>query len=204
MEKTATLLFEEISQDNEVLREFKQHSLRVMHLSVLLAERLDCYDEDLETAALLHDIGKMALSKDILLKPGKLNSIERTVVESHCHIGNLIVRKELGKLRAAEFVRDHHENWDGSGYPRRLLGEDISMQGRIIRICDSFDVMTYDIRKYQTLKMSYEEAFEELRRFSWKQFDGNLVEEFITMLEGLELPEGWYGKLGFHGKEDSL
>ncbi|MFC3041080.1 HD-GYP domain-containing protein [Virgibacillus xinjiangensis] len=194
-QRTPASLFEEISQDNEVLREFKHHSLRVMHLSVLLSKRLECYEEDLRTAALLHDIGKMALSKDILLKPGKLNSIERTVVESHCHIGNLIVRKELGQPRAAEFIRDHHENWDGTGYPRRLTGEDITLQGRIIRICDAFDVMTYDVRKYNMVKMSYAEAFEELRNCSWSQFDGNLVEVFISGVKEAGLAEDWYEKM---------
>jgi HD-GYP domain-containing protein (c-di-GMP phosphodiesterase class II) len=64
-------LFEKITQDNEVLRVFKYHSLRVMHFSCLLSEEVDCYDEDMKVASLLHDIGKTGLSKDILLKSGK-------------------------------------------------------------------------------------------------------------------------------------
>ncbi|MFD1038205.1 HD-GYP domain-containing protein [Virgibacillus byunsanensis] len=192
--RTPESLFEDIAQDNEVLIEFKHHSIRVMYLTSMLAKKLNCYDEDLKIAALLHDIGKMGLSKEILFKPTKLSSLEKTIIESHSHVGNLIVRKELGKTRAARFVRDHHENWDGTGYPRRLVGEDISLQGRIIRICDSFDVMTYEIRNYKIRKMSYHEAFEELRRCAWLQFDGNLLEEFIQLLIEIELPDSWYDK----------
>ncbi len=142
--------------------------------------------------ALLHDIGKVGLSKEILLKPAKLTTLERTIVESHVHIGNRILRKELGKTRPASFVRDHHENWNGTGYPRGLVGEDISIQGRIIRICDSFDVMTYDTRDYKLTKMAYYDAFEELKRCKWTDFDGNLVDEFINMLIEIELPDSWY------------
>lgn len=192
MKRTPESLFEHIAQDNEILSLFKPHSWRVMYLSSMLAKKINIYDEDLRIAALLHDIGKMGISKKILLKPSRLNTIEKTIVESHCHIGNLIVRKELGKTRAARFIRDHHENWDGTGYPRRLIGEDISIQGRIIRICDSFDAMTYDVRNYKVTKMSYQEAFHELRKCSWTQFDGNLVEEFIFLLTELKIPDNWY------------
>ncbi|MDV2582619.1 HD-GYP domain-containing protein [Alkalibacillus haloalkaliphilus] len=88
----------------------------------------------------------------------------------------------------------HHENWDGTGYPRRLVGEDISLQGRIIRICDSFVTMTYDLRDYKLTKMSYKEAFDELEKCSWTDFDGNLVQEFISLLIEIELPDSWYDR----------
>ncbi|GEL77383.1 HD-GYP domain-containing protein [Tenuibacillus multivorans] len=143
-------------------------------------------------AALLHDIGKVGIAKEILFKDKKLNSLEKNIIKSHSHVGNLIVRRELGKTRAAEFIRKHHENWDGTGYPRRLIGEDISIQGRIIRICDSFDTMTYDLRNYKLTKLSYKEAFDELERCSWTDFDGNLVQDFISLLIEIELPDSWY------------
>ncbi|WP_164667811.1 HD-GYP domain-containing protein [Virgibacillus doumboii] len=192
MKRTPESLFENIAQDNEVLQMFRHHSLRVMYLSSILAKKIGCYDDDLRVAAFLHDIGKIGIAKEILLKPGKLTTMEKTIVESHSHIGNTIIRKELGRTRAAEFIRDHHEDWKGTGYPRRLMDEQISVQGRIIRICDSFDTMTYDIRNYKLTKMSYHEAFEELRRCSWIQFDGNLVETFIQLLIELEIPDSWY------------
>lgn len=192
IKRTPESLFEQISQENEVLKEFRHHSLRVMYLSTLLAKKVNVYDEDLRIAALLHDIGKMGLSSKILFKKEKLSTLERTIIQSHSHVGNTIVRKELGKTRAAKFIRDHHENWDGTGYPRGLIGEDISIQGRIIRICDSFDAMTYDMRNYKLTAMSYHDAFSELRQCSWTQFDGNLVDEFISLLIEIKLPESWY------------
>lgn len=185
-------LFYQIAQDNEVIKEFKFHSLRVMYLASMLGKKSGCYDEDLRVAALLHDIGKMGLSKDILLKPGKLTELEYIIVQSHCHIGNTIVRKKLGMDRAANFVRDHHERWDGNGYPRKLSAHEISVQGRIIGICDAFDTMTIDRRNYQQNTLTFDEAFEELRKCSWKQFDGDLVESFIEMMREITLPEIWY------------
>lgn len=182
-------LFYEIAQDNEVIQMFKYHSLRVMFLASSLAKRANCYDEDLRVAALLHDIGKMGLSKNILLKPGKLTELEFTIIQSHSHIGNTIVRKHLGLTRAAKFIRDHHERWDGSGYPRRLVGDEITVQGRIIGICDAFDTMTIDRRNYKKAVLSYSDAFQELRNGSWSQFDGNLVNIFIDMMEEIAIPD---------------
>ncbi|SHF97580.1 HD-GYP domain-containing protein [Ornithinibacillus halophilus] len=193
-ERTPESLFEDIAQDNLVLKEFKHHSIRVMYLTTILAKKLNIFDEDLKVAALLHDIGKMGLSRDILLKPGKLTSLEKLIVESHSHVGNVIIRKELEKPRAAGFVRDHHENWDGTGYPRGLAGEDISLQGRILRVCDSFDAMTYDMRSYQETKMTHQEAIKELRRCSWRQFDGDVVEVFVDLIQTIQLPDLWYNE----------
>ncbi|WP_018924397.1 HD-GYP domain-containing protein [Salsuginibacillus kocurii] len=192
MKRSPEALFDYITQDHEVLQIFKHHSVRVMYLATLLGKKIEHYDEDLRVAALLHDIGKIGIAKEILLKPARLTLLEKTIVESHSHIGNVIVRKELGKTRAAEFIRDHHEDWDGRGYPRRLIGEQISIQGRIIRICDAFDTMTYDLRNYNAVKKSHEEAFAELERCAWTQFDGNLVDTFISLIKEVELPNRWY------------
>lgn len=182
-------IFYRFSQDNDVLLSFQYHSMRVMFLASALARRVGCYDEDLRVAALLHDIGKIGIAKEILLKPAKLNELEYVIVQSHCHIGNTIVRKYLGMTRAASFVRDHHERWDGKGYPRGLAGEKISEQGRIINICDSFDTMTVERRSYQMKPMLNEEAFQELREQAWKQFDGRLVDVFIDMMQDIKLPK---------------
>ncbi|PAE28019.1 hypothetical protein CHI07_16505 [Paenibacillus sp. 7884-2] len=181
-------LFYEIAQDNEIIQLYKYHSLRVMFLSSALAKKVNCYNEDLRIAALLHDIGKMGVSKKILMKPGKLTELEYTIIQSHSHVGNVIVRKHLGLTNAARYIRDHHERWDGTGYPRRLLGDEITIQGRIISLCDAFDTMVFDQRNYKQ-RLSYEEAYEELERGSWKQFDGNLVKNFIEVLEDITIPE---------------
>ncbi|MBU9713342.1 HD-GYP domain-containing protein [Evansella tamaricis] len=181
-------LFNNISQDNEVLRLFKFHSLRVMYLSINLSKMVNCYDEDMRIASLLHDIGKIGLSKDILLKPSRLDAIEYQIVQAHSVIGNNILRRTLDLPRAAIFVRDHHERWDGTGYPRGLKGEEISIQGRIIGICDAFDTMTIDRRNYNRRTLTYDEALNELKACSWSQFDGDLVEKFVWLISDLNLP----------------
>ncbi|MCP8617181.1 HD-GYP domain-containing protein [Salirhabdus salicampi] len=182
-------LFNNVAQDNEILASFKYHSLRVMHMSCNLAKKNGCLDTDMQVASLLHDIGKIGLSRQILLKPTKLTDLEYQIIQSHSHIGNTIVRKQLNMPRAAGFIRDHHERWDGNGYPRGLKGDDISLQGRIISICDAFDTMTIDRRSYNKTPLTYEEALEELVKSSWNQFDGNLVEQFIAIIQSFELPE---------------
>jgi putative nucleotidyltransferase with HDIG domain len=182
-------LFDRISQDNAVLRIFKFHSIRVMYFSVLLGKKMECYNEDLKIAALLHDIGKMGISKKILFKPEKLDDVEYQIVQAHSVIGNNILRKTLGLPKAAVYVRDHHERWDGSGYPRGLKGEKISLQGRIISICDAFDTMTIDRRNYSLNPLTYEDALKELKSCAWEQFDGNIVQTFVEMINELHLPE---------------
>lgn len=138
-------------------------------------------------------MGKIGLSKDILLKPTKLDALEYQIIQAHSVIGNNILRKTLNLPRAAIFVRDHHERWDGNGYPRGLKGNEISIQGRIIGICDAFDTMTIDRRHYSLQTLTYKEAFIELERCAWSQFDGDLVAKFKLLIDDLALPssEKW-------------
>ncbi|MDC3418429.1 HD-GYP domain-containing protein [Aquibacillus salsiterrae] len=189
----AERLFNQISQDHEVLRIFKYHSLRVMYFSIYLGQQVGCDDDDLQIASLLHDIGKIGLAKEILLKPSKLDELEYQIIQAHSTIGNNILRKTLNMPRAAVFVRDHHERWDGKGYPRGLEKENISTQGRIIGICDAFDTMTIDRRNYNRRTLTYQEAIRELKRCSWTQFDGKLVDLFESLIHDLDLPtpEHW-------------
>jgi HD-GYP domain-containing protein (c-di-GMP phosphodiesterase class II) len=181
-------LFNQVSQDNEVLRMFKYHSIRVMYFSSILAKAENCFDENIRIASLLHDIGKIGLAKEILLKPGRLDDLEYQIIQAHSTIGNNILRKTLGMPVAAVYVRDHHERWDGKGYPRGLEGEGISIQGRIIGICDAFDTMTIDRRNYNRKTLTYRDALKELNRCSWTQFDGNLVKKFESIIKELKLP----------------
>jgi putative nucleotidyltransferase with HDIG domain len=187
-------LFSQISKDDEVIKVITNHSLRVMYLSNKLAKKMGCYSQDFRLAALLHDIGKIGLNRSILFKKEKLNDLEYTVIQSHSHIGNTILRKQLDLPKAAGFVRDHHERWDGKGYPRGLKGDHISTEGRIIGICDAFDTMINERRTYRQETMSINKAFEELRSCSWKQFDGDLVDIFIDIIQKMNLlnPELWY------------
>lgn len=181
-------LFHEIAQDNVVLNYFKNHSLRVMLLSSSLAKRVGIYDENLRVAALLHDIGKVGITHQILFKPERLTDLEMAIIQTHPHTGNRIVREILNMPLAAEFIRDHHERWDGNGYPRGLKGNEITIQGRIISICDAFDTMSLDGRTYKEM-MSTQNAVDELKSQSWKQFDGDLVDHFVQMIPEIEIPE---------------
>lgn len=160
----------------------------------ILVRKAGCYSEDFRIAALLHDIGKIGINRSILFKPAKLNDLEYIVIQAHSHNGNTIIRKKLGLTKAAGYVRDHHERWDGRGYPRGLRGDQISIEGKIINLCDAFDTMTNERRTYQQVPMSFPEAYAELRNCAWTQFDGSLVEMFIGIMEGLQLPNPdlWY------------
>jgi putative nucleotidyltransferase with HDIG domain len=182
-------IIDEIAPENEIIPAIEHHSLRVMFFAEILASKAGCLDEDLRVAALLHDIGKLGIAKEILFKKGKLTDLEYLIIQGHSHLGNMILRRNLNMCRAATFVRDHHERWDGRGYPRGLRGDAISIQGRIINICDSFDTMAIDCRSYKKKAMTYNQAFEELRRCSGSQFDSNLVELFIQALIEVNLPE---------------
>ncbi|WP_101842569.1 HD-GYP domain-containing protein [Halobacillus sp. Marseille-P3879] len=126
------------------------------------------------------------IKKEVIILEKWFEELEFTIIQSHSHIGNVIVRKHLGLTKAARYIRDHR--WDGTGYPRRLVGDEISLQGRIISICDAFDTMTIDQRHYKRKTLSYEEAFNELRRSAWSLFDGNLVNIFIDMMEEVTIP----------------
>jgi putative nucleotidyltransferase with HDIG domain len=162
----------------------EQHSKRVTALAVAVAEELSCSQEELEAlrfAGHLHDIGKIGIRDHILLKPGRLNTDEFTMVKAHPVIGQSIVR-HLGLLPLEQdIIRHHHEAWDGSGYPDGLSGEQIPFLSRILAVADAYDAMTSD-RPYRGAK-SRLEAIEELRRHRFKQFDGQVVEACIRVLE---------------------
>lgn len=178
----AEKLFDVIGQSDSVVQMIKRHSIRVMRLSANLADRIGVNDHNMRVAGFLHDIGKIGISKEILLKPSRLNDLEFTIMKSHSHIGNMIVRDIFGNAIAATYIRDHHERWDGTGYPRGLKGEEITIQGRIINICDAFDTMTMERRVYRNRNYKVDEALEELEKCSGSQFDTNLVNEFIKVI----------------------
>jgi HD-GYP domain-containing protein (c-di-GMP phosphodiesterase class II) len=94
------------------------------------------------------------------------------------------------------FVRDHHERWDGTGYPRGISGDQITKQGRLISICDAFDTMTIERRSYKEQTLTYEQAFDELRKCSNEQFDGKMVDFFIRVVKSMKLLpiKEWYNQ----------
>jgi len=141
----------------------------------------------LSVAAILHDVGKIAIGNDILNKPGPLTGSERKEILSHPEVGATIVER-MGKLdRAAEIIRACHEHYDGSGYPRGLKGEEIPLEARIILAVDAFDAMT-QVRPYSKAR-PLEDAIAELRAEAGKQFDPVVVEALIEAVKRIERGE---------------
>jgi putative nucleotidyltransferase with HDIG domain len=157
------------------------HSQRVAAIAGELAREIGVGFREIEgitTAALLHDVGKIYEEfAPLLRKEGKLNEHERFVMESHPARSSELV-STISNLRGyvERCVRHHHENYDGSGYPLGLAGEDIPLGARIIMIADTTDAMTTD-RPYRSA-LSYEKVVAELERYAGIQFDPELVEAF--------------------------
>ena len=155
------------------------HSERVVTFSLRLGRELDL-DRDqlkaLEFGSLLHDIGKIGVPDAILRKPAKLTSDEWIKMREHPVHGQAILREIKFLEGAAKVVAQHHEKWDGSGYPFGLRDEEIDLNARIFAVADAFDAMTSD-RVYRSSR-PYEAAAAELDRCSNQQFDPQVVEAF--------------------------
>ncbi len=134
---------------------------------------------DLEYAALLHDIGKTAIHYDILLKAGRLSERETESVRNHPEIGWRILKEIPYLANAAEIVLAHHEQPDGRGYPKRLVGKNIPLGSRIIMAVAAYDAMVSD-RPYRS-GLSTNEAFEELLKCAGKQFDEDVVKMLVAL-----------------------
>jgi hypothetical protein len=126
-------------------------------------------------AAQLHDVGKSAIPDSILHKPGPLDHDEWEFMRRHTLIGERIARAASSISHAAPLIRSSHERVDGTGYPDRLLGDQILLGARIIAVCDAFDAMIAD-RSYR-IGMSISHALEELQRCAGAQFDPHVVTE---------------------------
>lgn len=181
------------------------HSLRVTLYSMILAKELNLdneYMEDIEIAGLLHDIGKIAMPKNILCKNGKLTEEEFVVMKSHPVVGEKIVVNIKKLQMISEWVKAHHEKWNGTGYPDGLKGEQIPLAGRIIAIADTYDAMT-STRPYRTA-LSHETAMNEIGRCSGTQFDPQLAELFIKLSDRIDYarknPEQAYQEYSYLGK----
>lgn len=160
------------------------HSLRVAQLSEDIARELGLSEsriEKIRNAALLHDLGKVGLSHNILNKPSTLTQEEWEEIYRHPIVGEDIA-KEVSRFREVPvWIRHHHERYNGKGYPAGLKGEDIPIESRIIACADTFDAITTD-RPYSKGK-SIEEAKAELMRVSGKQLDPKVVDALFRVLE---------------------
>jgi response regulator RpfG family c-di-GMP phosphodiesterase len=168
------------------------HSERVRRYATALTEAVDSSLLDqpgLEYGFILHDIGKIGIPDNVLMKPGPLTDAERRLIESHTVLGEQMVG-EAALLRGegARVVRSHHERWDGAGYPDRLSHDDIPIGARIFTIADALDAMTSD-RPYRPAG-SWDGAAREIVRRAGTQFDPELVDVFREREQALRLIYG--------------
>ena len=132
-------------------------------------------------AAPLHDVGKIGIPDQILLKPGKLTDEEFVVMKTHTNIGaKLLANGHSDLVRLAERIAlSHHERWNGNGYPQGLSGKDIPIEGRILAVVDVFDALTH-ARPYKE-PWTVEQAVAEVERGAGTQFDPDVVNEFMQL-----------------------
>ncbi len=155
-------------------------------MSGAVARNLGCPPtevEQIKSAALLHDIGKVAIPDEILHKPGPLTPDEWVLMKQHSVVGERIVRVLPGLGTVARIVRHEHERWDGLGYPDGLAGEEIPLGSRIIIAADAYSAITTE-RPYRAAR-SHADAVEELSRCAGTQFDPQVTGALIGHLYGV-------------------
>jgi len=163
------------------------HSEMVSKYAFAIAKEMKLSSEEAERirkAGLLHDIGKIAIDRQILLKNGSLTGEERKIVQTHCDCGVKILRPAtfLGEL--LPIIHQHHEYFDGKGYPRGLKGAEIDPGARILAVADAFDAMT-SARSYRSA-ISFEKAVDEIRRHAGTQFDPEVVKAFLIAVKKIK------------------
>jgi putative two-component system response regulator len=168
-----------------------EHIWRVAKTASLLAQELKLPQEHSDLimrAARLHDVGKIAMPDGILFKPIPLTKAEFEVIKTHTTLGAQILSGGHSPLmKMAELIAlTHHERWDGTGYPQGLKGEAIPIEGRILALADTFDVLTHD-RSYRRA-MSIEDAATEIKKERGRQFDPKVVDAFVNLLRRRKLP----------------
>lgn len=159
------------------------HSKRVSEICESIAKCLDFAQNDIlqiKIAGLMHDIGKIGIDENVLNKTGKLEDLEWKEIKRHPEIGYRLLSSVNEFSEIAVFALDHHERWDGKGYPKGISGDEISLPARIIAIADAFDAMTSE-RTYKEV-LSEIEALKEIERCSGTQFDPKIAKIFIDKI----------------------
>ena len=167
-------------------KETKGHSERVSSLASGLARTMKLSEDQvnlIETAGMFHDIGKIGIPDAILLKNGGLTDDEFMEIKKHPAMGEKILAEYAPLKAVLPIIRGHHERYDGRGYPDKLSGEDICLGARIIAVADSFDAMISN-RTYR-LGLGLEKTLNELRRCKNTQFDPQIVDAFLEMIDQL-------------------
>lgn len=158
------------------------HSSRVTDLAEAVARRLGWTEEriaSLRVGGPLHDIGKLAVSDEVLCKEGRLDDDELAQIREHPKIGAKLLLRVTALREAIPYVLYHHERWDGTGYPSGKRGEEIPVEARVLAIADAFDAMTSD-RPYRSA-LSREEALAEVERCAGTQFDPKIARVFLEV-----------------------
>src|SRR6202167_3781974 len=162
--------------------ETEGHSRRVTAFTILIARAMGLAGDQIDViarGAFLHDIGKMAIPDNILLKPGKLNDEERAVMKEHCYRGYQMLKKIPFLTEACEIVYSHQEHFDGSGYPRGLRSKEIPLGARIVAVANTLDSITSNL-PYRSGR-SLAEARKEIEAWTGKQFDPDVVKVFMNI-----------------------
>lgn len=158
------------------------HNRRLWRYNMALAQAISLPEDEFRKLKLLvkyHDVGKLRIDDNILLKPGPLTVDERTAIKLHCEYGKRIVLAIPELAGLSDLILKHHEWWDGGGYPLGIQGEDIPLLCRIFAITDAYEAMT-GVRPYRE-PMDREQAAAELKKWSGIQFDPDLTSEFIAL-----------------------
>jgi diguanylate cyclase (GGDEF)-like protein len=183
---TAAMLGDVIEADDAYTAD---HSRCVLNLSLAVADALELdagVRREVEFTALLHDIGKLRIPKDLITKPGPLTASERALMETHTIEGYSLLARAGGFMaRIGALVRSCHERYDGTGYPDRLQAAEIPLPARIVSCCDAYDAMTSD-RPYRRA-LPRETALDELRAGSGRHFDPIITDALIRIILGHEL-----------------
>jgi putative nucleotidyltransferase with HDIG domain len=164
------------------------HSTRVTVLAEAVARRLGWSDEQiasLQVGGPLHDIGKLAVSDEVLCKEGRLDDDELAQIREHPKIGAKILLRITTLREAIPYVLYHHERWDGHGYPSGKAGEEIPLEARVLAVADAFDAMTSD-RPYRRA-LTREQALAEIERCAGTQFDPRIAQVFLELFTETEV-----------------
>ncbi|MDD2851292.1 MAG: response regulator [Desulfuromonadaceae bacterium] len=163
-------------------KEVGSHSERVMNYTTFLGGKLGIAGKDLQELAkggLLHDIGKIGISDNILLKPGKLDDSEWVEMRTHPQVGYAILSEIPFLKTPAEIILSHHERFDGSGYPKQLKGAEIPIGSRVFSIVDTLDAMTSD-RPYRKA-LPFAVVIDEVTKYRGSQFDPDIADLFLSI-----------------------
>jgi HD-GYP domain-containing protein (c-di-GMP phosphodiesterase class II) len=164
--------------------ETEEHAERLSKYCTKIGRKLHLSDQaqnELSLLSVLHDIGKVGIKHDVLKKPSSLTPDEWIEMKRHPEIGYRIAQNTPDLADVSELILCHHERWDGTGYPAGIAGEKIPLNCRILAVVDAFDAMTND-RAYRKA-LSREAAIHELLDNAGTQFDPNIVEIFVSILQ---------------------